>query len=1146
MAPCKGSVNVWTPVRVLELLNRHPHLALSITSMPSEGLRTYDEWSRSHDMSHAFKSGDEEGAFVRRLRECLLDDNSLHIRVTGEPGAGKTRLVLEAIRDDRLRDRVVYADGPDPVWPMLHHINMGGTDDNADMIIVVDDCRRLEQAQIWNEMRQLKGMRLVTIHSEEDEDRSDTLHMPVPPLRDAQLREIISTYVQSDRDLGEWVEYCRASPRAAHIVGENLKSNPDDMLRSPSTVAVWDRYIAGQNDPRGGEYEARKTVLEWLSLFKTFGYGDAYGRELDRIASLVEKNARMSKDKFLSTVRTLRRMKVLQGTSMLYITPKILHVYMWVEWWRDHTPDMAPQAGDVAGRGEGARGTQRLLQWYLDMFRYARHSPEASKVVETLLRPGGFLDSDQTLKSGLGADFFLTLSTVDPDSSLACIGRIIDGTGAGSPAELGGVHPTIVHALEQMLSRGVPFAGVARILLRFAVAGGGVDAALERAPNPPLDAYCSALDPSNPRISAPLRDRLASLRRGMGSDSAEERRVAVRACGHILAMRRRSIAIPRCGAFEHVPDPWVPGDRGEAVGYYVGVLGLLRTAALESGDGRLRREAADAAVGAVHQAALVPELSQPAVELLEGLVALGAANRDLVLDKVAVLLDAESDRIAPAALERLSSLRDSMDGGGFSAELRRRVGRHAPRGLMSGWRGDRAAGDLGALADAAMRDGVLLPELEWLVTGEAVDGLRFGREVAQRDPGLLMLDPALAAMRRAGPSATALFLGGYLQRASEGGLVDLDGMLDRLLADAALRRHAPDIAWRIGMTRGAVERIAQGVSDGKLGIESLQPLRCGRRLRGISAEAVAGLVGQVLEKCGLDDRAGATALDMLCSRFVGGPGPESSDSVPIPERLALGALLHPGLVGPADGPQPDHVTCGAWRSLAVALAAQDGGGALDLAEAMIDRFGDSALLRFRGPDPPSGALAEIAVRRPREVWPMIASRLVPALDKRARALLEWIRDGGRSSRGAGADRLAAALMPGIIAWVGEDPDGRAEIMSRHLPPGFSPIRDFVARFGRREDVRDALAARLVAGTYGGSVVSHYADKKRQAERLAEGEEDPSVLSFLAYYAAALDGWMEEAAPAKAPPAAGGLDAPARLRGREREAPAGAPLAAGPP
>lgn len=404
--PCRGSVRVWTPARVASLLELYPYLALSVNPARPPGLYTYIEWSGFHDMSYPFKAGDREDDFVRRLRGHLLGDRPMHIRVTGEPGAGKTRMVLEAVRDDRLRDKVIYADGPRSALSQMRSICGGGTGGHANPVVVVDDCDRLGQARIWNGAKNSSRVRLVTIHSEEDVGTEDTVHMGVPPLADAQLDEILSTYVGTSDDAGTWAKYCEASPRAAHLVGANLRDSPDDMLRPPGTVAVWDRYIAGQNDPHGGEFEARKAVLEWLSLFKAFGHGDEYGRELDRIAALVEKNAGISDYKFMSTISTLRRMKVLQGASMLHIAPKILHIRLWVEWWKNHTSSKAPRASDLVGRGEGGSGSRRLLQWYLDMFRYVRVSPAASAIVRDMLRPGGFLDSDDALKSGLGADFF--------------------------------------------------------------------------------------------------------------------------------------------------------------------------------------------------------------------------------------------------------------------------------------------------------------------------------------------------------------------------------------------------------------------------------------------------------------------------------------------------------------------------------------------------------------------------------------------------------------------------------------------------------------------------------------------------------------------------------------------------------------------
>lgn len=473
------------------------------------------------------------------------------------------------------------------------------------------------------------------------------------------------------------------------------------------------------------------------------------------------------------------------------------------------------------------------------------------------------------------AQIFLTVSPVDPESSLACIGRAIGRTAADPSAGLGRAHPNIALALAQILSHAGAFEGAMRLLLRLAVAAGGADAARAYAPNPPLDAYCNALDPSNGGVSTPPAARLAVLESAAQPDSIEDRRVAVHACAAVLSMHRRSIVLPSCTGFEHMPEPWVPSNRAEVVDYYLGVIGLLGAVARGSGGADIRREAAAAVVDTMHQTPIVPELSQPVAELLGELAASGIVDKAPLLGKITFLLDADSDRIGPTAAERMSSLRDSMEGRGLRAEVRRHVGRYARR-VPGAERADRAASALGRLADKAVRDGDILAELDWLVTGEAVNGLEFGREVAERDPGLRMLEPILEAMRRAGPSARALFLGGYLQPAAESRRGDLEDLLDRMLGGADLCRHVPEITWMTGVTDRAVERVTSGVSARKLDAASLQPLRYGRRLQKASAEAVAGLATTILEKCGRQAGAGETALCIVHSRFVAGRGDGAS------------------------------------------------------------------------------------------------------------------------------------------------------------------------------------------------------------------------------------------------------------------------------
>lgn len=1119
-----GSVRVWEPGRIAGLLDAYPHLALYVNGS-SDGLHTHDDWSQFDDMSHVFRSGREQDEFIRKFRAHLLDgDGPVHVRVSGEPGAGKTRMVLEATRDDRLRGNVVYADGPRRLGDMMEHACRAGAGGGAGTILVVDDCGYLEQARIWNEVKNSGGMRLVTIHSEEDQDLGEAVKMQVPPLGSEQLREIISSYAAGGDAVGDWVGYCRASPRAAHIVGANLRDNRGDLLRSLDAVAVWDRYIAGRNDPRGEDFRVRKTVLMWLSLFKEFERdGGSDGSEIGRIAALIERHEGIPKGRFMGAVDELRKKKVLQGASTLYITPKLLHIHMWVEWWSRYTPDMAPGAGQIdGGEGEGAGAVSgRLLQRYLDMFRYAKESPMSAKIVRDMMRPGGLLDSDGLLGRSLGSDFFLSLGPIDPASALACIGRIADRAGAG----LARVRPGIVGTIERILvgdsgsGGGDAFAGAARLLLRLAVAGRGTQEELVSAPNPALDAYCGAFDLAGSRNAAPARARLTLLGEAMRSASAMDRHAAVHACGEALAMRRRSIAIPHCVGFERVPDPWVPRDRAEAVSYYRDAVELIGAAALGDADAGLRKRAAAIAVDTMRQTMIIPEVSPSAVSLLESLAAAGEADGGALVDGIDFLLGADRDRIDARAAARLESLRDTVAGTGLSADLRRLVGRDA-------WDGGDAAGpDLGALADAALRDGAPARHLEWLATCGTARAYRFGREVGARDPRLGLLGGILGAMRAAGASASASFLRGYLAPAAEAGSSrgEIEDMLDGMLGDAALRRHVPGVTASVGATDRSVERLERGVRGGLLAASSMRVLGGGGLLDGASPGAVAGLAASVLgagRRAGADrGAAAAAALGLLHSRFVAGPRPAGIALAP--GRLVLDVLLDEGLLGQEGGrgtEPPDHVVRGEWRDMAAAYAALGGDGALELADAMVRRLGDSSLLRAYGPGRPASVLAQIAVSRPREVRGLIAARLGPpaGLDK-ALPLLEWLGDGGglgpprgpgdggAAERAEAAAGLSAALVPWIVEWAAVDPGGRAALAARHLPPHLPSVREFVARFGARQDASGALTARLASGGRGGSAAARRAHMGKEALRLAGAEPDPNVRHWLEHYAASL-GW----------------------------------------
>ena len=395
-------IKVWIPGRIRSLIDRHPHLSLFVTGTPA-GLYTHDKWASHPDMRSTAHLGPEQHRFIDELQKCLRaggGEESLLVQVTGAPGAGKTRLVLEATRGEAYSRRIVYVSWPDMLAPLLDHVAVSESG-FSNLVIVIDNCTRLEQGRIWYEAMARAGMKAVTISGEPGEGGINVRHLPVPDHGDAQIGQIISEYAKKGEDIAGWIDYARPSPQAAHMAGESLRKSHGVTSSQPGIVPVWKMYIEGQHWQGPPDAETRMAVMMWLSLFRDVRLEGGRGRELECVAALAEEYHNIGMGQFMDAVKRLRAMKVLQGESEIHIAPKILHLHTWARWWRTYTAGMAPSP-DRLVRG----GSQRLFQSYIDMFKYAKDSPEAAQIVRDMLAPGGFLEFNKALKSRLGADFF--------------------------------------------------------------------------------------------------------------------------------------------------------------------------------------------------------------------------------------------------------------------------------------------------------------------------------------------------------------------------------------------------------------------------------------------------------------------------------------------------------------------------------------------------------------------------------------------------------------------------------------------------------------------------------------------------------------------------------------------------------------------
>ena len=397
-------VEVWTRGMIGGVARRFPSIALGLHGAGHAGTNGHLEWSGHADMGHAFRRGHAENEVMGRIRACLRGGAGAggaapaHAVISGAPGSGKTRIVLEATRTDDLAARVVYAAGPDEGHAAIDELSQRWRDWEG-AILVVDECSPSHRARMWNRLAHgQSGIDLVTMNSEAEDTSGPAEHIAVGDMGGEQIAEIIAGRAPGigGAEAERWAESCTPSPRAAHMVGENLARDPGDVLAPPSTVRVWERWLAGKDEAGGGEYRDRRTVMMWLSLFTEFGFDAPHGGDAAQIARMAQRShAGMTQAAFREAARALRARGVLRGGPVLRIAPRILQDYMWIQWWEYYGPEYGaagPLAGEEGEEDGGGGPLPPLRARYLGMLSRMQSNRGSMRAAERLFGRGGMLE----------------------------------------------------------------------------------------------------------------------------------------------------------------------------------------------------------------------------------------------------------------------------------------------------------------------------------------------------------------------------------------------------------------------------------------------------------------------------------------------------------------------------------------------------------------------------------------------------------------------------------------------------------------------------------------------------------------------------------------------------------------------------------
>lgn len=1088
--------DVWSQNTLCGFLKVFPSLALWVTGRDNAQFQTHTSWAQDANMRVPFFPGQSQHELIANIQnELRRNDDTVHVRVWGEPGIGKTKLVLEATRTDDLSPLVIYCSASQFRDSDLM-IQLLEEDNHFSAILVIDECNPDSRFYIWDKLR-YRGPRikLITIYNDYEERAGGITYYDTPPLEDEQIRNIITEEYQIPADqANRWAELCDGSPRVAHVIGWNLVNYPEDLLKPPSTVDVWERYIAAGDAPNSDETEQRRLVLRYLALFKRFGYERSVAREAQAIAKKIEEaNPQVTLHKFEDIIHQLRERRILQGEFTLYITPKALHIKLWTQWWERHHRLFKLEVFTTDLPDE-------LVEYFYEMFQYAAESETASRIVKDLLGPNGPFQNDENLKTRLGSHFFLALAEADPKSALKCLMRTIGTWDKETLLQFTEGRRNVIWALEKIAMWRDLFIDAARLLLALGEAEN--EGVSNNASGVFVGLFSLAIGKVAPTEASPAK-RFSVLQEAFESGSKEHRALALRACDIAL----HSGPFSRIGNAEYQglrPEPklWMPqtGQLGEA---YKRAWKLL-SEQLEHLPEEELKEGATILLEHAGEVGRIVDIGDMVVETIESIVQKRYVNEKQLIEAISQILyydEPYGNHGLPTEIrQQFEKLKEELVSSDFHSVMQRYVGMDLLEDKFDKDYNhvEQAQSQIEKLAHQAVdRPFLLQSELYWLVTVEAKNGYRFGNELGKRDDGFDLLPTLLDAQRNAGENASVYFLGGYFHAIFDSDVAEWEKQLDALVADSILNVEIPELTSRSSMTDRAGLRILQLATSGIINSNHFRMFTYSKTIESLSKGVFMRWIEFLLS---VTDKSAASIVLHLYHSYYIFDKPEPT----LPCELTFRVLSHPVLFEESDRYRFDTMTDYYWVEIGQVFLHRYPRKSLELLEPILSHFGRKGSIVNVFAQTCS-VLDQIMEQHREKVWEQVSKLLEDQTDFSRKSNLErWLREGNSSAKKERKGALTLIPPEKIWKWVDEDIENRAWYLAYRLVPKTLSVeewwtslaRELLVRYGERDEVRSGMRSNYLTEGWHGPGSLHYKEKQEQLLRLKDGEDNENVKRWI--------------------------------------------------
>ncbi len=1088
-------VRVYTANQLAGFTNRHPSLVASLHPELSI-CRPYERWGSSYDIRRptTFVMDSDRCEMVKQITETLRTrSNCPVIRVTGLPGVGKTRSVYEALRDDDLKNQVLYVQrASDLVGSPL--VQTLVNDPGMSAILIVDECNIDDHRLLTNALAELgPRLALITMSYEVGRFPMPTVQLNTEPLQQESIEQILQQEHPGMPNLAmrRLAEFADGYPRIADLLAAQAIVDPNATeYITVSDDQLMNRLIGGSTSADSYQFMTTKAVLMGISLFQRIGVsgeGEAEGR-------WIAGQVGVPWQEFQRVVAREKERGIVQGEYYVFVTPFMLRIHLQEEWWKAH--GFVDEQGFnkfVDGMPKSARPS--LIRRFLEHFRYIAADPRGAKFVSAMLAEGGIASDYELINSELGGRLFLALAEADPETALQTAQRVIGSKTPDELLEFAEGRRAMVDALAYMAVWKELFRPAARLLLALAEAEN--ESWANNASGVFTDLFSLGYGEAAP-TEAPPADRFPILREALVSDSQKRRTLGLQACKKALSTGPYF----KVGGVEYRgvrrdPNLWDPKTYGVLYDAFRSVWNLTRDSVryLTVQDKTL---AVHVLMSSVRGLTRLGPLVEMMVETIRYLANEPDIDRREIVSNVVEILHYDGKRMDAEIRHKWEILLSDLSGSDFASRIERYVAFALPEDQFDekAMHSEKAKHHFEELAYQAVKTpALLLEEMHWLVTEQARSGGQFGFELGKRDSEMTFLPHILKSQANAGNDADLSFLGCYLGTMFDRNPNEWEELLDSFARDPIQKAWVVGLTWRSGtVTERASRRIVDLIRAGGADPLELRIFKYSAAIKSLKRKDFSEWVDLLLDTDNYE--AATTALDLLV--MYGGYNTFNEP--------ALRIVCHPIWFRRSE---ERHFMPDWWADVAKALCTHNKEVALEIAKLMLNNAGKSGTIVALLDQEPAEVL-DVALRQnPWEIWRMATSMLGPPIDGRAFVVRHWLR-GSEMFGGGGSHILEKVPQHLIWEWAEESSESRPIVLADFVPrvfrgekDGSCLARELLLRYGQHPKVRSALQGNFSTEGWAGSESGHVRDKISWLRGLRSQESNPNVLKWIDEYVAQL-------------------------------------------